>query len=326
MFFKDDPEIYVQKCREYGINTDTRSNLWKYINTVDKMGIRDMLENKLDEILGEGRFKANYKNPEINFISEVINRVPMYCNYLSCSNYRNILFVGHFVAGSSGRNWILNNKTIDPDTKFYDDFPPEKADKRYWHDPNIMFQFIPLIMQEYGHSLSGAYLQPNHNRWKGIMHRLYDDLFDDRLVQKLNYKHQYKHGDTLSFDTDNWDGNLFDAVVFLGIPSGEGFDLESVKKGFSKYITDDCHFVDFWYGHDDEYDKRFIGGEDSRIDIERAITEVFYVRSSWDNNVRKRQMSWEYDHMKKMINIYTHKDRELDSYWRISGSWPKYKG
>lgn len=308
MFYKDDQEIIIRQCDVLGKSSDVRANKWVYVSKDDKVRLRHTIEQKITRIIVENRYLCYFKNEEINFVSEVMNRVPMFCNFLTASAYKRILFVGHDDA--SKYFWFVNNKKFTGKRTLEDDFPPERSDEKYFPEMNTMFQFIPLLLEHLKYQTGGMYVMPTESRHHGIVQKLYYEmLLDgylgvDRRFNAMTAKKQYKHGEGFNIE-DHWDGIPFDAVVFLGVPSEKEFTLEDVRKEFKPYIKPDCHFVDFWYGNEESYSKRFINAGHNEIQAERSLGEVMAVRGAWDKKVKTNGRGAEYDLMKKWIKIYT---------------------
>lgn len=307
MFYKDDQEIIIRQCLAVGKETDTRSSKWSYVSEKEKIDLRHCIEQKLDRIIEQGNHLCYYKNEEINFVSEIINRVPMFCNFLTASAYKRVLFVGHHEAGQYW--WFVNNKKFTGKRTLEDDFPPERSNLRYFPEMNAMFQFIPIITEHLDYQIGGEYVVPNRSRHVGIMHPLYAEmLLDGGNNFTPWYDHsQYKHGGSFTGVEEQWQAHQiqYDAVVFLGVPAEREFTLQDVRDQFSKYLKPGGHYVDFWYGNEESYSKRFIDAGENQLQAERSLGEVMSVRGAWDKQVRQSGRAAEYDLLRKWIKVYT---------------------
>lgn len=324
MFFKDAQEIIIKYCSTFGVATDQRSSHWVYVSEDKKRELRHTLEYKLNRMLDEDRQHiVNYKNEEINFISEVMNRVPMLCNFLTASAYRRVLFVGHYDA--SQYHWFHNNKKWTPHRNWPHVWPKERSHLRYMPDFNVLSQFIPLLIEHLNYKITGQFVKPQDSRHTSNMHKLYDEM----LIQSgdhftvFNSEKQYKHGmssSELGLHTWDFDGKLFDAVVFLGVPNKDenGFSVETLKETFGLWIHPDCHFVDFWLGDETN---RFKDSENHEHQAERSLGEVMHVRGSWDPQIKRGGRGEEYDLLRKFIKVYRRSNDEDDSQYR---AWTNY--
>jgi len=261
--------IYTQPMTEDGTATakfiggHDKDRLWRRIN-------RAIMENVRDNDL-----TLTYKDYYEHTVDEVINRVPMICNFISLRGYKKILFVGHYNAAQE--SWLVDPK-IDriPHT-----LPKSRWDKNKIVDSNILLQFIPIIRKEMGyHEWDMHVVKPTESRHRKVMHSLYQRF----ELDILNGGSQYKHGMT-EFNVETPPDTLYDAVLFAAVPksdSGVEFTYDDVKDVFGHLLTEDAEIIDMYYQSKDT--SKYIGADAK--DIGTEMTMVFSNRALWDDKFK----------------------------------------
>jgi hypothetical protein len=301
MFWRDEQEPIISSNDTHGDSTLT------YISQDEKLETHRWLNSRIVNAVKSQDLVLRYKTEEVHMVAEAMNRVPMYCNLITSLGYKNILFIGHF--NTSQYKWLLDRKEVDPNTRMYDCFPPERNGFLHYPDPHILFQFIPIFMKHWGYEPKITFARPPESRHKGIIHHLYN-LFKV-TEQMVTCNIQYKHGMTeeeITFGGTDPD-ERFDAVIFAGVPklsNKNSFTMSDVKDAFGAYITPNCEFVDLWAQYDTE--NRFFNDEHRHeVDTEEAIAEVFHTRAMWDKESRNATRPEEYNFMRRMVRIFSNR-------------------
>ena len=177
MFWRDEQEPIISSNDTHGDSTLT------YISQDEKLETHRWLNSRIVNAVKSQDLVLRYKTEEVHMVAEAMNRVPMYCNLITSLGYKNILFIGHF--NTSQYKWLLDRKEVDPNTRMYDCFPPERNGFLHYPDPHILFQFIPIFMKHWGYEPKITFARPPESRHKGIIHHLYN-LFPFFRFKMLN--------------------------------------------------------------------------------------------------------------------------------------------
>jgi len=283
MFFNDKDETILKGAgTEFFISGEEKIGLSRHLNSVAK-----------GATVKKGKY-LRYKSEELNVIEEALNRAPMFCNALVSRGYKNILFVGHY--NDHQTHWMLDKFA----GRMIDVLPEEREDMQTFPDLNIVSQFIPLVLRMMRYDVSFVIPRPPESKHKGAMHTLYESV--GMIENSIACSQQYKHGqDSWSL---NGDHELFDAVVFLGVPmvdKGVGFEEDQVREIFAPMCTEDFEMVDIYYGLPSSV--KWFNGEEK--DSTTMVDVAFSIRSEWDDDVKTGGgRPEEYEIMKKMIKVF----------------------
>lgn len=301
MFWRDEQEPIISSTDTHGDSTLT------YISQDEKLETYRWLNSRIVNSIKSRDILLRYKTEEVHMVAEAMNRVPMYCNLLTSLGYKNILFIGHF--STSQPKWLLDRKEVNPNTRMYDCFPPERNGFLHYPDPHILLQFIPIFMKHWGYEPKITFARPPEPKHKGIIHHLYNlfKVSDQMVTCNIQYKHGMTEEEIAFGGTDP--DEPFDAVVFAGVPklaSKNSFTMSDVKDAFGEYVTPNCEFVDLWAQYDTE--NRFFNDEHRHeVDAEEAIAEVFHTRAMWDSESRNATRPEEYNFMRRMVRIFSNR-------------------
>lgn len=288
MFFNVIKELVLRDKTEQG-------PLLQYVSGAEKETLARVLNGDIKSNIARNSLYLVFRNDEMNVVEEVINRAPMYLNVLKNRGYKNILFVTHFNAGQL--SWILGKG----DGRMVEVFPPERSHLQSMVDINIALQFLPMIHHYYGYKGDFKIIRPAESHHRGIMHALYAS--NNMFAHTLDGSSQYKHGKP-SHNIETPALELFDAVVFLGVPKVNGettFTAQSVREVFAPLCTPDFEMVDIYYGPGDK--TKWVDGV--RKDITADLDFVFANRSDWDPEVKTAGgRPEEYELMRRIISVY----------------------
>lgn len=288
--------MFFNLLNEIILRDTSDGHLYQYVYGEEKEAIARKLNGQIEKEKADHNIALHHKNAETSTVEEALNRAPMFLNAIKNRGYKNILFVGHF--NQHQPSWILPHG-LD---RIVDVLPPERSTFTSVVDPNIVVQFLPLVMKMYGYKGDFSYTSPDENRFRGVMHTLYDlNGLRPHMVKTVN---QYRHGMSageLQLGLDP--AERYDAVVFLGVPKHNGgdFSAKEVKEVFAPHCTEDFEIIDLWYGAPDE--GRFIGAEekDNSVDLDVAWT----TRAQWEENFQKDGgRPEELEIFKRMMSIY----------------------
>jgi len=252
--------------------------VYRYVLGDEKLHAARKLNSQINEDQNANSRYIRHANSKVNTIEEVLNRAPMYCNFLQGKGYKNILFVGHFNAGQT--DWLLS----DFADRAIDLLPPEREHLGYHVDPNIMLQFIPMIHTMWKYQASSSIVKPPESKHTAIMHSLYNinGLSDKFRPSNSQYRHAYPDWRLQMEDHEA----KYDAVVFLGCPKEEdngSFTEAEVRERFNQYCTNDFDIVDMYYNAGDA--QKFVGSvKESNVE---SLARVFANRSQWDDEVQE---------------------------------------
>ena len=276
--------------REEAILVDGQTQ--KFVESPSKESMVRGLNDLLDSLtIRKGKY-LRHKSFEINMSEEAASRAPMFCNALMSQGYKNILFVGHFNEGQT--HWMLDQFA----GRMIDIMPPERQEMSSFPDMNIVAQFIPALMKQYGYDVNFSIQRPPESKYKGVMHKVYEEL---NLVENSVFSsQQYKHGQ------DSWtiegEHEKFDAVVFLGVPMQDqeiGFEEDQVREIFAPMCTPEFDMVDIYYGAPSAV--KWFNGEEK--DSKSMVDTAFSVRGQWDSTISEGRPE-ECDIMKNMIKVF----------------------
>lgn len=298
MFYRDDQETIIRDTDQHG------DAILTYVSHEDKLETYRYINSRLVNTIASEDLLIKYKNEQVHMVAEAMNRAPMYCNFLTSRGYNNILFVGHF--DMAQYHWYLERDLLNPNTRMYDSFPPERSGDTYYPDINIILQFIPIFMKHWNYTPKVTIVRPPEPKYKGIIHHLYN-LFrvSDNIV---NSNKQYKHRVNHEFYLNDWDGVRFDAVVFAGVPmqnETQSFQLEEVKSRFEPYVTSNCQYVDIWNNQGLDNNMRFFRARRHVMDTAKDLGNVFSARSTWDKSNRNRGYAEELNFLKRQIKVFS---------------------
>lgn len=288
--------MFFNLLNEIILRDTSDGHLYQYVYGEEKEAIARKLHGQIEEEKRTHNIPLHHRNQETSTVEEALNRAPMFLNAIKNRGYKNILFVGHF--NQHQLSWVLphvNDRIVDV-------LPPERSLFTSVVDHNIVVQFLPLVMKMYGYKGDFSYTSPDENRFRGIMHTLYDlNGLRPHMVKTVN---QYRHGmsaEELGLGLDP--AQRYDAVVFLGVPkrNANAFSVGNVRELFAPYCTEDFEIVDLWYGAPDN--ERFADGQekDNSVDLDVAWT----TRAQWEENFqRDGGRPEELEIFKRMMSIY----------------------
>lgn len=170
----------------------------------------------------------------INFVNDVMEECPLYCDFLMSRGYKNILFITD--SDVHDRTWYNEHTS--------------RSEK--------LINFIPIIIKEFGYYSMATVLRPDQERYNGALHDVYKKFGIPRLMSPI----QYIHGINYRLQMENWDGKQYDAVVFLNVNKKSDFTLQKVKNDFSPICKDGFEIVDIWHG---DHEGRFLENEPETI-------------------------------------------------------------
>ena len=246
--------------------------------------------------INNGRYNVTFKDDteECNVVKEILNMCPMYCNLLLSRKYSNILFISHVDINET--KWYKDGRPSDkiPSQTKVDGYPPSKTPSKNYGDIDKIMHFIPVIMKSWPYEIDFKVAKPQQPRYGGTMHLIYDRFG----VKKHRSSCQYEHGTSAK----NWrlldhDGNNFDAVVFLNVPTlnNKSFSLKDVKSTFKSYVSDDCEFVDIWDG---DNTGRF--ENDTELTVNGDISQVLNLRYEQERKILTEEDLF----LKRHISVY----------------------
>tara|TARA_R110000796_G_scaffold228191_3_gene345190 strand:+ start:803 stop:1648 length:846 start_codon:yes stop_codon:yes gene_type:complete len=281
MFFSTKPEVVLRDGTHQ-----------EFITQGHKEILAGFYNQTLKELTTVNGKYLRYKNSQLNVPEEALSRAPMFCNALASKGYKNILFVGHFNEGQT--HWILDEFS----SRMIDLMPPERDAMNSFPDMNIIAQYIPIVMKEYGYDINITIVRPPEDKYKGVMHDLYGA--NSLPNHTLACSQQYKHGQS-SWSVEG-EHEKFDAVVFLGVPMQDpevGFEDDQVREIFAPMCTPEFDMVDIYYGAPSPV--KWINGEEK--DSKTMVDMSFALRSTWDTEMTAGRPE-ECDIMKNMIKIF----------------------
>ena len=300
MFYRDDQETIISSVDQHGDAVMT------WVTQHHKLESFRFINSRIENAVRDQDIVLTYKNEWCHSVAETINRAPMYCNFLTSRGYQNILFVGHFWVGQY--NWLHPRKEVDPTSGMLYPFPPERDNKPWYPDIDVITQFIPIIHRLWNYSPKITIVRPPEPRHKGVVHHLYN-LFkvSENLIESNK---QYKHGED-TFELLNWEpqnsSDLFDAVVFAGVPMKDGdqsFQLSQLKEIFNPYVTSNCEYVDIYQNQGVDGDTRFFRNRDREQDVTGSLGAVITARAVWDRETRNQGRKEEYGFLKNQIRVF----------------------
>ena len=280
--------FYNPKLESIQSNSSTQ----KYVSEMSKEMLAGRLEGCVKNVTtNQGKYLRTW-NGEVDVVEEAISRAPMFANVLKSRGYKNILFVGHF--NDHQTSWILDKFA----GRMIDLVPEERGDAQTYPDLNVVVQFIPVIMKEFGYEDSFTVARPSESKHQGVMHEVYSECG----VPVSPCGTQYKHGHQ-SFGMEH-SGEPFDAVVFLGVPMSTpdvGFEEDLVRSVFAPMCTEDFEMVDLYYGAPSSV--KWQNGEEKSSLPE--VQSAFTTRVSWDHGFARQGGSpEEFDIMARMFTVY----------------------
>lgn len=288
--------MFFNLLNELILRDTTDGHLYQYVYGEEKEAIARKLNGQIEQQKRDHNIALHHRNAENNTVEEALNRAPMFLNAIKNRGYKNILFVGHVNQHQSA--WVVPH---DLD-RIVDVLPPERSKHTSIVDHNIVLQFLPLVMKMYGYKGEFSYTSPDENRFRGLIHTLYDlNGLRPHMVKTVG---QYRHGisaEELQLGLDP--AERYDAVVFLGVPklNEEDFTAEQVREVFAPYCTEDFEMVDLWYSVSGK--GRFEGAEekDNSVDLDVAWT----TRAQWEENFQgEGGRPEELEIFKRMMSIY----------------------
>lgn len=288
--------MFFNLLNEKILRDTSDGHVYQYVQSHEKEEIARRLNGQLGAELRDHSISLIHSSPDVNVIEEALNRAPMFLNAIKNRGHQSILFVGHF--NSDQPSWIMSGKS----DRIPDAPPPERADMESFADMHIVMQFIPLVAQMYGYKGEFYYTSADENRFRGVMHSLYD--LNGMRGGMVKTQNQYRHGMSVEeLEIDMTPGERFDAVVFLGVPKKDGQDFSAgeVREVFAPFCKPDFEVIDLWYGVPDE--GRFVGGEpkDNSVDLDVAWT----TRAQWEENFQEEGgRPEEYEIFKRTIHIF----------------------
>lgn len=243
-----------------------------YIHRMQKRGIWAELNTKLQKEIHKGNYRIRWKNEQCHFVSELMIYGPMILNALVEKGYKKVLFVNHF--NVSQQDWIIRGK-ID---RVHHTLPEGKT---MIADPNVIFQFLPVIAKAYGYNITiDAVLpdSPSTNRHRFLI----QDIYNHFGVSWTTSNKQYKlGGPRIELPKVNTDSNLYDCVVFAGVPAFHPdveFTKQQIYYEWLKWSVRGYEIVDLWYNERSE--KRFAAS--SHIDLQDVWSTILTIRKTWD--------------------------------------------
>lgn len=266
-------------------------NKSKYIHQNQKKGIWAELNTYITNEMRKGKYKIHFKNPENHFITELLTYGPLYLNFLVQRGYKKILFVNHF--NIAQKKWLLSGKN----DRIFHGLPEGMLNVA---DPNVLFQFLPVIAKLYGYDLViDAVLPtgPTNNRHRFLLQETYDKFG----VDWVESDHQYKHnGRRVEVDVAT-DGSKYDAVVFAGVPNFAPelkFTAEAIIGQWAKYGHADYEIVDLW--GNEPSDIRF--ADSAKEDIVADLSVILMNRQAWDPT--PQDMTYAAELLADSINVF----------------------
>lgn len=263
----------------------------KYIHRNQKRGIWADLNTFITNEIRKGKYPIHMKNPECHFVSELMTYGPMVLNFFMQRGYRKILFINHF--NLAQKNWVLHGKN----DRIFRTLPDGTI---CVGDPNMLFQFLPVIAKVYGFDIViDAVLPtaPSQNRHRFLIQEVYNKYKVDFVASESQYKHA---GKRINIDVAT-DGSRYDAVVFAGVPSitpDIDFTLESIAGQLAKYTTPDYDIIDLW--GNEFHDKRFVGATPE--DTAGNWSAVFMNRTAWDPT--EQDLSYASDMLQESVKVF----------------------
>jgi len=254
--------------------TDANYNL---IGTYVHSGHKKNQHGKLNYLL-RGEILKNdlvtrYKDRWAHTTSDVFSYCPMILNYLSAvqaeTGFKNVLFVGHFLAGQT--SWTMDRKA----GRVLFPTPSYHSTDQTMVDPNIWLQFLPVARMAYGYTNFTMHtLAPPESRHRQLMHAIYKRYELDLIP----CDRQYKFGRNIDIHT--LPRHMYDCVVFAGVPKDSPetqFNKEDVLSAFNGHVRNDAVIIDLMYANPDPH--RFMNARKENTELNGA----FVTRKIWDS-------------------------------------------
>ena len=266
--------------------------LASYVHKNHRRDAYTRLNNCLHNDIQQNSLYTRYKNEKVHTVEEVMSLCPMFLNTIAQRKYKRILFVGHFDAGQL--DWLIRAKS----EKIWHLVPPHRSMDDHVIDYNIVTQFIPVIAREFNYDVHIDVVSPPESRHRQLMHSVYQQYGIDTIRSNK----QYKHGvDNYSLELPE-DHELYDAVVFAGVPKkdDEGFGTNAVGAAFQPYCKYGFEMFDLFYGDTDE--KRWVDARE--VPLTEELTRTFSNRAAWDDRAREYDLSYDYFVFEQMCKLY----------------------